>query len=728
MSNFSTDPELLTIRELMYRKGGKEFSFSIPLYQRAYAWGPDEIDTLINDIVDCADALRTDNTSGTRYSLGSLVVHRAQGTATYEVVDGQQRLTTLYLMLCALHNKVPTAKVDPLPSDVLSFSNRPEANRALRLIADDEVDAGDLIDSSVADPLFRGYRYIKTRLTDSGVKRTDPNAASLDYDIFRNQLLDQTVLLLIPLPERTDLNHYFEIMNTRGVQLQAHEIVKARLMGLLKSPNEQHDREKADRSASTFSMIWDACAHMDGYVQQGFKKEQRNNLFGDDWSTFEPTSFEDIEQRLSPCTDGDGVTTDDTSSTANTLDDVLTKALSEAKPSEGLAHDDAAGTEDDDGGRFTSILDFPNFLIHALKLFRFSESGGSDNIVLNDKNLLDYFDKSKFTTAKQVKDFTFFILKTRFVFDMFIIKNDTVHDKTREQSNWSLCRMMKREKTENTGDTYSFQNTFGQTSESMDGIDSATASTGSEAGISVQRDIVMLESMNQVTYTARTSKTFVQDYLKYLLPYIKHPSTIHLSSMAPTFREALWTLAVQQCKQSLGDDYSSRLKNAYPDGVDIFTFNFLDYVLWRYRGSADDRPHANESEDLYKKVHDVWSSGERDPAHPEPFTFRYRNSIEHFFPQHPESGTNQALEPKYLNAIGNLCLLSKSENSRRSNLTPEAKVDQFNSTMDEQSLKFRIMANITTENHVWKEKQIEKHTEDTDTLFRVLMGLAITSK
>ena len=64
--------------------------YVIPRYQRAYAWEREQIEQLIDDILD----FKQNN-----YYIGSLIVAKVEGLEnTYEVVDGQQRLTTLYLL------------------------------------------------------------------------------------------------------------------------------------------------------------------------------------------------------------------------------------------------------------------------------------------------------------------------------------------------------------------------------------------------------------------------------------------------------------------------------------------------------------------------------------------------------------------------------------------------------------------------------------------------------
>ena len=84
-------PAVLNIAELF----DEGCVYRVPIYQRAYAWGADEIKTLLDDV------RRADG----QYYLGSLVVARCgseRNRTVYEVIDGQQRLTTLYLLMAAL--------------------------------------------------------------------------------------------------------------------------------------------------------------------------------------------------------------------------------------------------------------------------------------------------------------------------------------------------------------------------------------------------------------------------------------------------------------------------------------------------------------------------------------------------------------------------------------------------------------------------------------------------
>ena len=90
------------IQELTIKKLVCDREYRIPVYQRNYAWGLDETTQLIQDIADYAKDSPTNN-----YYIGNLIVFpRYENNALYfETIDGQQRTTTITILLCALkHN------------------------------------------------------------------------------------------------------------------------------------------------------------------------------------------------------------------------------------------------------------------------------------------------------------------------------------------------------------------------------------------------------------------------------------------------------------------------------------------------------------------------------------------------------------------------------------------------------------------------------------------------
>ena len=96
------DPHMWEIDKLFENK-----VYNVPVYQRPYSWNSDNVETLLNDIYDAYNS--SDKLEG--YYTGNLLLHdkneKINGIATvYEVIDGQQRITTISLMLLALYSIV----------------------------------------------------------------------------------------------------------------------------------------------------------------------------------------------------------------------------------------------------------------------------------------------------------------------------------------------------------------------------------------------------------------------------------------------------------------------------------------------------------------------------------------------------------------------------------------------------------------------------------------------
>ncbi|EGQ8498032.1 DUF262 domain-containing protein, partial [Vibrio alginolyticus] len=89
---------LKTINEI------RDIDFYIPSYQRGYRWTPKEVKDLLNDISEFRPRFVNDDNEKTWYCLQPIVVKK-KDNAQYEVIDGQQRLTTIYLILHFLNSR-----------------------------------------------------------------------------------------------------------------------------------------------------------------------------------------------------------------------------------------------------------------------------------------------------------------------------------------------------------------------------------------------------------------------------------------------------------------------------------------------------------------------------------------------------------------------------------------------------------------------------------------------
>lgn len=326
----------------------------------------------------------------------------------------------------------------------------------------------------------------------------------------------------------------------------------------------------------------------------------------------------------------------------------------------GMTYEKENSDETDDTGRYHSIINFPNFIIQVLKLFKDKETFDwnyeSRGISLDDKRLVDQF-KQCVTKDEEVYEFMYLLLRTRFVFDNYVIKTDSINDNSSDDSNWSLHKpyMLPSGSGSKKNRKLSPINTFSDDEDT-------------------QNIIVKIESMFQVTDPRQIYKSFLFG----LLQILNDDAVLNDND-----------LLVKKLMSFASQRFTSLTKNAsvFDSGVDTpnYIFNFLDFVLW------------------YQETH-----GTTRGIKASDFEFKYRNSVEHFYPQNPNLDEgHEKLPSEELNNFGNLCIMARGHNSLRSNLMPDAKIKEFRST--DQSLKFELMQKIAEHDGIWYIEQINKH-------------------
>ncbi|OZB41973.1 MAG: hypothetical protein B7X50_05820 [Alishewanella sp. 34-51-39] len=509
--------EQLSVRALFNSKT----QYVIPIYQRNYAWGATEIEQLIQDISDAAGLItqsdETANAKQAKYYLGSLVVYERtnrtqQINVVYETIDGQQRHTTLSILLAYLkHRKVlGEGQLEGLDIN-LTFDSRPKSSRAL-----DDIYKGITNGESEEPKIHEAFniiqRYFKIKGLDAEAKTTQ----------FFEYLLESVTILRVVVPPQTDLNHYFEIMNNRGEQLEKHEVLKAKFMATLANDEERN----------CFSAIWDACSNMKRYTQMSFQSDLRREVFGDDWQVI-PSSFEAVlEKHTSKVRKQD----------AMTLREIIdNKAFSSTSDDE----------EREKEERFGTVIDFSNFLLHVLKLMKPEQS-----VSLDDKRLIDAFISRDYGLKVEAKDFIYELLKYRILFDSYIIKPDQ-HDEKRK---WSLVRLDSNKNGTSLSPVY--LNTFDEQNEK----------------------IRMILAMFHVSNPALVYKRWLNDALSILnrnttpeknLVIDGQIYLIELESLSDRYFNEI----TNGKNLAFSEEHPGVLHQG--TGVQNFVFNRLDYLLWK---------------------------------------------------------------------------------------------------------------------------------------------------
>ena len=593
-----------------------EETYAIPLYQRNFSWTYDEIEQLLNDVADAFKEKR-DN-----YYIGTLVVNEENGI--FKIIDGQQRTTALNLIALVLKNEFDC---DRLEAVRLTFPARRKSNENIqKLFTKQKISEDD------ENELTRGYGHAKDALKKVLEERR------LDPQSFVYYLFEKVIIFRSILPEDLDLNLYFERFNSRGEQLEAHEILKAQMMSKF-----GEDQEMAQK----FARIWDACAEFDKPVIKTFQirsrpsntDEEGEKIFGKEFtnfkleSVFEKIRVKKIEQR--------------------SLLDAITQTKYE---SSSLANNGA------DISNYTTVIDFPTFLLQVFFIME-----GSNETTFDDKKLLKIFEIER-RDREWVQQFGQLLLTMKHIFDTLIVKNVQLENETEWQIKRAQYETYKR--NENGGWKYvriSFQN-------------------------NLNKNIILLQSMFAVTFTANRDSRWLYEILQFLFNHIEE---LNQTEFASLFKDFLEKMAVRYAEERLfTEDKTIKKYGAIP----VYAFNFVDYVLWKNR------------EEL-KKAYEVQF---------EDFKFAYRRSIEHWFPQHPNSDEIvEKMDDKFLHSFGNLCIITDSQNSKFGNLVPSAKYKQWEGIFNRQSLKLQMMADVTVKNDKWgiceiqfMEKEVERYVHD----------------
>lgn len=212
------------------RKLGELFStpyfFRIPAYQRPFLWDRDNFDDLIDDLIE-AD-------KSAEYFLGTLVLHRRDDEGVYDIVDGQQRLTSISILLACLRDAVQGADFKGAIQDkILQKANVVDGvPQKLRI----EVRQPELFDKYVSQA--GGTDAVHHFAAESDISRRYALAVSEFKsrlsDMAQQQLADliqfisqRCVVIVLTSSTFDEAFRLFSIVNDRGKQLRRIDILKA---------------------------------------------------------------------------------------------------------------------------------------------------------------------------------------------------------------------------------------------------------------------------------------------------------------------------------------------------------------------------------------------------------------------------------------------------------------------------------------------------------------------
>ena len=615
MKDLNNILEECSINDIYFSNRGVSILYKIPIYQRNYAWEREEIYALIKDVYD--------SLKKSVYYIGTLVTYKRDENI-YEIIDGQQRLTTIYIILKAL--------------GIENFSNT--LTYSARKVSATTIEKMPMFGKENDMGILNGFHYAKEALNEIvGNKKAN-------IETFKFFFLNKVHIIHYRVPKDVDLNHYFEVMNSRGEQLEKHEIVKAKLCEQLIGDDEAMEK---------FSRIWEACSDMSFYIQQKFP--EMISVFGKTMEDFEMESFDDFP--------GSNVESS-LSLGMKTISTLLNTPIKKIEKND----------KNDINDRFQPIIDFPNFLLIVLKITRVWNEDDFNplSFTLDDKELIKEFDKVNLT-PEFVKDFAYNLLLAKYFLDNFVIHHTNGEDRAIENP-WKLqCFYKKGSKAAYLKDLY-------------------------EDNKPQQNEVIQLLSMFEVAFTPKQRKNYLFYCLYHLFEdcdlnsYVEFLRKLADKYFFDVYLDASKLNDINQPKPNSFDETifnngelnveleetNRDFNRIYPLGsynIPLYVFNYTDYKLWKkyvveLRGNKAKKNSRNRK-DFFNSL--GCSDFELDAFNSFYFS-RTRKSLEHYYPQ-AKAGDNMLISTHDINSYGNFAMIGSDANSSGSNWNPIDKKNRY---------------------------------------------------
>lgn len=648
--------EMLSINDLIINSK----RYNIPLYQRLYVWEEEQVDNLLEDLHEAYVADKE-----LFYLGGILLVKQENNENIFDLIDGQQRFTTLWLISLELSNSLKnfTTVNNELR---LKFSIREEAKNyfetVLKAGSSSTTKFNSENDSLLKIDKARGriQKFIDQKLKGSETEKRK----------FSEFIRNSVKLIITEVPKDTDLSKMFEVINNRGEQLQQHEILKANILS--------HIQNKQERIR--YGKIWNACADMGNYIEQNIQEEVGRNL-SDAYNHHNLTfDFKKIIEIM-------------TTQRSKVNKPMSLNAILEGKTIEfdeetldvnASFVDDHPEARDEELQPVRSILSFPQLLLHVLRIHLF-KNDQKDILRVNEKELLSIFKQHLLINSeKEAKDFIALLWEVRVCFDLFIIKWVKQEDGEEVHLIKQLDRYNQYRKQ-----TYYLRR---KQSEGIDGF-------------------ALLQSM--LYHSQQITTHYWLTPLLYKTLYCRNKNELYAyfrkldNILFCTGKTDLLTDRTWRCMEidfntiKISYDYDE-LEEELGVSFPHYWFYKTEFVLWfLLKDRKDGRLKGKES---------LWQN----------FRFTAKNSIEHVSPQNPNYKQDIVSLHK-LNTYGNLALVSRSINSEFSNKPFREKRERYlyHNTAKLDSLKLALVYH----NDLWNDTICESHQSELLNLFQEYLNI-----
>ncbi|OJS97974.1 DUF262 domain-containing protein [Marinobacter nauticus] len=642
----AVDHQVSTEVVTLERVGTRCMGFVIPSYQRPYVWRDEDVIKLFDDICEAYRA------GEEQYFIGSVLsaIRDGSGIRIYELIDGQQRTTTLMLLSLAFRAagvETPLAKVSTLGEKPrLTFEIREAVGNLLGSYAGLERmtrPGPDAIENDAyLTHLDANLRVLKQQV--DGLR--DNN--NFNLEAFADFIYRKVSWVNNIVPESMDLNRLFASMNTAGIQLEPVDLLKAKLF------------RKITTGKPLYSAMWQAGEHMENY----FERNLRQLFPNADWNAIEYKHLKAYTGSLFArrADDNEG---DQDQASGKTLLQLLDDVKFGEAPdnTEQTVEDDTQDGIEDETVYCRSIVSFELLLIHTLRIFCARKHWPDIAARIKGSNLMACFQCLLEEDETTVKAFVELLWQVRYQFDTWVVKW-VEHDDSEDPQ----LRLTNISRSQSSGRYYINRN-------------------ARELGSLVQLQAVRNFSGDRSAHYWLTAllaqlvdkPEMNSDQVLALLEKLDN----QLSLTTETQKEASFKIARGAAPSTDSwDSIETYLNSAKGTGFEHYWFQKLEYLLWK---------HGDQNDERLKR-----------------YRITSKNSVEHVHPQKEEY--QSALDGDYLDAFGNLVLLSPGENSSYSNQTVLKKKADFESKPRYDSLKLKAIFELHTEaGSKWTEAEIAAH-------------------
>lgn len=679
--------------------------FEIPLYQRLYEWKKEQIETLLDDMKKACglDKKEEKVENKKEYFIGTITISAKTNkkeqdkenndkNKVYKLIDGQQRLTTIWFIGFYLASN---EKCGEWQKKWQKFIIQGENLRIVMPIRDSEENALKEFAKKIIGGKYKFKQDKDNKIAPFEESQNvhqkiieafscieswfmNGNGKNIDLANFAKYIYEKVCFVFVTLAENTDLNRFFVRMNNRGKQLEKHEILKARLLNVIRESYKNEPNKKDEWQK--YAKIWDLCSDMDKYI---FQSASDRSIFGNPKDkTGQDNSGQSIDEIINnPSTD-----------------------------SNNNAHKD-----DDNPKKVESIIDFPTFLLHCYKLWvtkKCSENEIPKVITITKDKLLEIMwdakderNKHDYLLIKRGKQdcegFIIDMLHYRVLFDYFVIKNTLGDD------GFAIMRFY-----ESNGSYQAKAKSFEKLAMIQNYLRVARQGERQNYHHWLTPFLKFLRKSELINYdyikpemwnSDEICKTFAKndegkqdDLVKFLETLDANLAIAQLSDnelLNETNKAIKEVQNYQPTETSANIDFDSLLNNG--TNTPHYWFYRLEYYLWKW-GTLDETEFEKKFGGNFDNLKLIFSAklGEHDfKPIAKSFYFRNLNSIEHFHPQHLKKQNGWET---YINYFGNLALISNSTNSQYSDQLPKEKKEDLKNKLNKkggniESLKFFLM-------------------------------------